>query len=70
MEYTGATYAVTDEYRLFADEDEIADYAKNAVQAMNKCGIIEGKGNNTIDPKGAVTRAEAAAILHRFMKLL
>ena len=58
-------YVVTLEYRFFADEDEIADWAKDAVQVMNKLGILNGKGGGIIDPKGSATRAEAAAMLHR-----
>ena len=59
---------MTQEYRFFADEDEIADYAKNAIQMLNKLGIIKGKGNNVVDPKGEATRAEFAAILHRYLE--
>ena len=29
-------------------------------------GLIEGKDNNTLDPKGNAARAEFAAMLHRF----
>ena len=46
----------------FADSDEIADYAIEAVAAMSKLGIINGKGNNKFDPKAYCTRAEAAKI--------
>ena len=62
-------YVITTEYRFFADDTEIADYAKNAVQVLNKLNIINGKGNNIIDPKGTATRGEAAAMLHRIMEL-
>jgi hypothetical protein len=37
---------------------------------MNKTGIIKGKGNGKIAPKSSATRAEVAAMLHRFVKLL
>ena len=62
-------YAVTQEYREFTDENDIAGYAKNAVQVLNKLGIINGKGNNIIDPQGKATRAEAAAMLYRLITL-
>jgi uncharacterized repeat protein (TIGR02543 family) len=65
MSFIELDYAVNDEYRVFADEDEIAGYAKNAVQILNKLGIINGKGNDVIDPRGTAIRAEVAAILHR-----
>lgn len=60
-------YVVTEEYRIFTDEDYISDYAKNAVQVLNKLGIINGKGDNIIDPQGTATRAEVAAMLHRLL---
>jgi len=70
LNYIKADYVVTDDYRIFADEVDIADYAKDAVQVLNKLGIILGKGNNIIDPKGTATRAEVAAMLHRIMELV
>ncbi len=53
--------------KTFADDAEIADYAKEAVYTLNTLGIMNGKGNDIIDPRGNVTRAEAAAMLHRMM---
>jgi hypothetical protein len=64
--FAGIDYVVTQEYRLFADEDAIADYAKSAVQLLNKLGLLLGVGENTIDPQGQATRAQVAAVLHRF----
>ena len=64
--YIGSNIPLTMEYRIFADEGEISDYAKNSMQTMNKLGIINGKGGNIIDPQGFATRAEVAAMLHRF----
>jgi|GEM_PF-4661245 len=69
MRYTGADIILTAEYRMFADEADISDYAKSAVQDMNKLGIINGKGDGVIDPLGNSTRAEVAAMLHRFAEL-
>ena len=63
-------YIVNDDYRIFADENEIADYAKNAIQTLNKLGIINGKGNSVIDSQGTATRAEVAAMLHRLLELV
>lgn len=67
LEYMDLSIPVTQEYVLFADEAAISDYAKNAIQLLHKLGIINGVGNNTIDPKGTATRAQAAAMLHRFI---
>ena len=70
MEHSGAVPILIQEYRAFTDEDEISDYAKNAIQTMNKLGILSGKGNNAIDPQGSATRAEVAAMLQRFLEML
>ncbi len=52
--------------REFFDWSEVSDYAKNPVNTLVKQGIINGKPDNLFDPKGTATRAEVAAILHRF----
>lgn len=68
MDYSKIAYSVNEDFVKFADEDEISDYAKNAVQILYKLGIINGIGDRIIDPKGLATRAEVAAMLHRFME--
>ena len=57
---TGASIA-------FADEPKISDYAKEPVSAMVAQSVIFGKPNNMFDPAGNATRAEFAAVLHRFL---
>ena len=52
----------------FTDQGEISDYAKAPVKALTMQGIINGKPGNVFDPKGTATRAEVAALLHRFME--
>lgn len=61
----GDVDSVTDE--LFADDDDIATYAKAAVYSMKATEIIKGVGNNKFAPDEASERAEAAAIIHRLM---
>ena len=56
--------AYTKDDLTFADSSEIADYAAEAVAAMVKLGIINGKGDNKFDPKAYCTRAEAAKIFY------
>ncbi len=51
----------------FADEADIAAYAKGAVAAMADLGIIHGVGDNRFDPKGNCTRAAAAKVLRGVM---
>jgi len=53
--------------RVFADNDKIRDYAKIPVDTLVRQGIINGKNNNMFDPRGNATRAEFAAMLHRYL---
>lgn len=48
----------------FADDESISQYAREAVYSLYRAGIIDGVGNNTFDPAGGATRAEAAKILY------
>ncbi|ODM24960.1 hypothetical protein A7W90_01315 [Clostridium sp. Bc-iso-3] len=56
--------------REFSDWDDISDYAKNPVNVLTAQGIINGKPGNLFDPKGTATRAEVAAMLHRFLEVV
>lgn len=51
----------------FADDSDIADYAKDAVYALKAAGIINGREDNTFDPSNTCTRAEAAKMIYEFM---
>jgi hypothetical protein len=66
MDFTGHEYVVTEEYILFADESEIADYAKSAAQIIYKLGLIDVADNN-FAPNAAVTRAQMASVLQRYL---
>lgn len=48
---------------MFADDAEIAEYAKTAVYTLKKLGIISGVGNNVFSPESACTRAMTAKII-------
>ena len=48
----------------FSDSDKITKNLKSAVAMAVERGIVKGD-NNTIRPKGEVTRAEAAVLLYR-----
>ncbi len=50
----------------FADSGKISSYARTAVEWAVEKGLVNGKGNNRLDPAGTATRAELAAILMRF----
>lgn len=51
----------------FADESSIAAYAGTAVDWARANGIVNGREGNLFDPKGTLTRAQAAVILHGFL---
>lgn len=53
---------------IFADHDKISPYANEAITLMQTAGLLKGKESNIFDPQGKATRAEAAAILHRFVE--
>jgi hypothetical protein len=52
---------------IFADQESIGAWAKEAVDTMYAAGILSGKSGGVFDPKGSATRAEVAAVLHRFI---
>ena len=52
----------------FKDADKVSSWAVEAMQWANAEGLINGKSNSMLDPRGKATRAETAAILMRFME--
>lgn len=65
----GISFVKKCEEKAFDDAEEIADYAVKTVKNMQTAGIINGMEDNTFAPLGYTTRAEAAVIIHRLMKL-
>jgi len=55
------------EYSSFADQADISGWAIDAVKELFRADIIKGKEDNRFDPKGFASRAEFAAVLHRFI---
>lgn len=53
---------------VFADDDEISGYAKNAVWVMSQKGIVSGYPDGSFRPKNAMTRAEAAVVIYNLLK--
>jgi len=52
----------------FADQEQISSYAQQALAWANANGILGGKGNSVLDPKGDATRAEVAQMLMNFVQ--
>lgn len=65
--FAGKTPENTMDEPLYADQSSIGVWAVEAVRAMGQQGIMTGKPGNLFDPQGATTRAELAAVLHRFI---
>lgn len=53
----------------FSDADDVPAWALKAMAMLADRGILQGKGDGRIDPAGAVTRAEFAAVLVRGLGL-
>lgn len=66
----GYTIPKTRKAVTFADNGKISTGAKEAVTAMQQVGVLSGKSDNRFDPLGSTTRAEAAAVLHRFVGII
>ena len=47
----------------FSDAAQISPYAQAAMARMQRAGILSGRGDGRIDPKGIATRAECAKML-------
>ena len=67
-DYKGYDLTVKGNPDTFKDADRITDYAKTAMQWAVGSGLVKGKSGNLLDPQGTATRAEIAAMLHRFIE--
>ena len=53
----------------YADADQVSAWAADATRWAVRSGILQGRGNGVLDPKGKATRAELAAMLARYAQL-
>ena len=67
-DYKGYNLTVKGNLDKFKDADKVTDYAKTAMQWAVSSGLVKGKSGNLLDPQGTATRAEIAAMLHRFIE--
>lgn len=67
---TGFSLPVTRSQYSFADYESIGSEGKAAVTAMQKAGVMMGERDGSFQPKGNITRAQAAVILERYIKLV
>ena len=52
----------------YQDSSSVQAWAKEAIQWAVAKGLISGKSGARLDPSGSATRAEAAAVLVRFLR--
>lgn len=52
----------------FADDADIPAWAKAAVEALRQLGILQGRADGRFAPDASLTRAEAAAVLLRWLE--
>jgi hypothetical protein len=64
----GAELPAVREPQAFTDAAGIRNYAAEAIARFSQAMIISGRPDGRFDPQGSATRAELAAILHRFME--
>ena len=68
-QYKGMNVVTSEDNLHFADSKDISDYAVSAMNWAVGTGLMKGKSTTTINPKDNATRAEIAAILHRFAEV-
>lgn len=49
---------------IYSDNNEISEYARESVEALIAAGIVDGRENNTWQPREYATRSEAAMALY------
>lgn len=54
----------------FTDAKNISDYAKDAVAALVKIGVMNGMGDGTFAPKAVVTRAQSAKAIYELLMVV
>lgn len=66
----GSPLPLSREAESFADEDQVSRGMKDAVRAVQQANIMNGKGSHCFCPGETATRAEAAAVLRRFVEIV
>ena len=66
--YKGLDVSKTADLSAYTDAESISAWAREAMRWANAEGLITGRTATTLAPQGSATRAEAAAILMRFLE--
>ncbi len=67
-QYSGETVETSRSLADFSDADQVSTWAKDAMRWAVSSGVITGKPGKLLDPQGTATRAEIAAMLHRYLR--
>ena len=62
----GISADATGDLSVFADAEEISDWAKESISWAVGVGLLSGKGNGILDPRATATRAEVAQMLTNY----
>lgn len=65
--FKGADVTKTGDIAGFADAGKVSAWAQEPLKWAVGNGIVNGQGNNTLNPQGMAQRADIAAMLHRFL---
>jgi hypothetical protein len=66
--YKGCDTTAANGLSAFTDAGRVSDWARAAVQWAAAEGLMTGVRENTLDPSGCASRAQAAVILMRFLQ--
>ena len=66
-QYKGYDVTATGSLDRFTDKDKVSEWAKQPLIWAVSSGIVNGTGDNLLSPQGNATRAQIAAMLHRFI---
>ncbi|MDQ6423441.1 M20/M25/M40 family metallo-hydrolase [Paenibacillus sp. LHD-117] len=56
-----------DSLARYRDRSDIAAYARDSIALLTEQGVMQGVADGTFDPKGAVTRAQAAVMIYKLL---
>ncbi|MBR5517990.1 MAG: S-layer homology domain-containing protein, partial [Clostridia bacterium] len=68
-EFKGYDVSAKAELDAYADANTVSDWALEDMKYAVGCGLMVGKTATTVNPLDNITRAEMAAIIHRFFEL-
>lgn len=67
--FLGYDVSVTGDLSVFADVEDVSDWAEEGMAWAVRSGLIQGRGGARLAPQGTTTRGELATMLCRFLEL-